>query len=452
MARLLFIIITLVTILNGSHFWLNRVGVINTDTFEILLEKNNDFKKRASLYLNQPEKITEQIEAAFKQEHLTYKKELYQHLYNNSAPSVFLKSLKYILCLIFLAVVLYKASRSENRLGVNKTTAMVSVVVLLYSALSFANFGIAGVIASFNAYVFLTFLLFSRQNLKYYDIKLFALFLLMTLGLLLALAPIEMSKAIQVFNTNSIFKKRMTGFMDQPNTLGVYVICISGFFVVMYRSQLNNLSFIALCTCVLLLIILSGSNAAAVVFCVFLMAELALAKRTDKSHLKPIILLILGIVIVSLYFTHGRSVIDSLAGRLVKYQYYFSLDLPLLKYLFGHGLGAGSNTILQIQSYFPFDAFALLPVKFSVDSTPLLLFIQTGIIGCAVFYSLLFYALLKDKPKQSAYIVFILCSLSINIIEVFPLNIVLALLLSTSLMPKTHSEFPHHGIKTDAGA
>ena len=442
MTRLLFIIITLVTVLNGSHFWLSRIGLLNTDAFDVLIEKSNDFKQRSSVYLNQPEKITKQIEAAFKQEHLTYKKELYQHLYNNSALSVFLKSLKYVLYLIFLTLVFYKASRSEKPFELNKVTTLVGAIVLIYSTLSFANFGIAGVIAAFNVYVFLTFLIFSRQNLKQADIKLFALYLLMTLGLLLVLAPIEMSKAIQVFNTNSIFKKRMTGFMDQPNTLGVYVICIAGFFVAMYRSQLNSRSFIALCISALVLIILSGSNAAALVFCVFLTAELVLAKSSNTSSLKPIILLLLGIVIVSLYFTHGRSVVDSLAGRLVKYQYYFSLDLPLLKLLFGHGLGAGTNTIMQIQSYFPFEEFARLPVKFSVDSTPLLLIIQTGVIGCAIFYCLLLYAMIKDIKKRSAYIVFILCSLSINIIEVFPLNIVLALLLSASLMLKAQTNAP----------
>ena len=442
MTRLIFILITLTTILNGSYFWLSRVGLINNANFEVLIDKNIDFNQRSMVYLNQPEAITAEIEASFKAEHLRYKKALYDHLYDNSALSLFLKSLKYLLYLIFLALIFYNARQSGKPYKLNVVSTIFGIFLLGYSSLSFINFGLAGVIAGFNSFVFLTCMVFSGNILKQQDLDFFALLLLATLGFLLVIAPIEMSKGIQVFNTNSFFKKRMTGFMDQPNTLGIYVVCIFSFFVVQFRSKLGKTRFIMLTLCTLILIVLSGSNTAAAVLCIVLLAESMLRNNLTISRPGHWVLLLLIVVILSLYFTQGRPVIDSLAGRIEKYNYYFSLDLPALKLLFGQGLGAGSNTLLQIQSLFPFEQFADLPIKFSVDSTPLLLIIQTGIIGCVVLYCLMFTAFIKDKHRRPAYLAFFLCGMTINIIEVFPLNIVLALLLSTGLVAKAQKDTP----------
>ena len=442
MTRLIFIFITLTTVLNGSYFWLNRIGLINTESFNVLIEKNADFNQRSMVYFNQPETITSDVEASFKQEHLAYKKELYDHLYKNTPLSLFLKSLKYLLYLIFLSLVLFNIIKSDKPYKLNAASTTFGLFLLVYSSLSFINFGIAGVIAGFNTYLFLTFLVFFKNHLSYKDIRYFSFLLFTTLGLLLVIAPFEMSRGIQVFNTNSFINKRMTGFLDQPNTLGVYVVCIYSFFIVMFRSELNKTMFIMLTLGTLVLIILSGSNTAAVVLCVFLFAEYMLQKKLTAGRLKNWVLPLLIVVILILYLTQGRSGFDSLAGRLEKYYYYFSLDLPIVKLLFGHGFGAGSNTLLQIQSYFPFEQFANLPVKYSVDSTPLLLIIQTGIIGCTVIYGLMLTEFVRNKHARPAYLTFILCCMTINIIEIFPLNIVLASLISTSLLSTTQKDCP----------
>ena len=440
MTRLIFILITLTTVLNGSYFWLNRVGFINTKSFDVLIEKNIDFNTRAKAYIDQPGTITPQIEAAFKHEHLHYKKLLDDHLYSNSKLSLVLKSLKYVLYLIFLTLIFYTAAQS-SRLPWLRNYIILGALVLAYSGLSFFNFGIAGVIAGFNSFVFLAVLMFSAYVISLKDIRFFALLLLITLGLLLIIAPIEISKGIQVFNTNSFIGKRMTGFMDQPNTLGVYVVCIFSFFTAVYRENLNKFIFITLTLLTLLLIILSGSNTAGLVLCAFLFAEYASQKYFNPGKPGHWALALLMAAILILYFTHGRSIVESLAGRIEKYQYFFSLDIATVKLLFGYGIGAGSNTLLQIQSLLPLEQAISFPINFSIDSTPLLLIIQTGIIGCVLFYGLLVLALIKDKRMSSTYLTFILCSMSINIIEVFPLNIVLALLLSTSLMSKSQGDY-----------
>ena len=429
--RLLLISIALVTVLNGSHFWLSRVGIIEPAAYNALVEQNQAFKQRASVYLDQQEKITDQIETEFKQQHLHYKKQLYDHLYSNTALSLTLKGLKYGLFLVFLGLIVYSIRQPGHSFRVDRLTVCLGGFATIYTLIGILNLGLASVLAGFNAYVFLTFFIFFRQKLDIEELRLLSLYLLFTVGLLLLMAPVELLNAIQVFNTNSVFKKRLTGFMDQPSTMGIYVICTLSFFYSMYRSQINNLTFLSLCCVAIILIMLSGSNAAAVIFCLFLVIT-GLDSKSESRNLKIWIMLLLAVFMMSLYFFHGRSFTDSLAGRLVKYDYYFSLDIPLIKLLFGQGLGAASNTLLQIQSYFPFQQPEHLPMMFSVDSTPLLLVIQTGLIGCTVFYSLLLYAMIKDRQLRTTYIVFIACSLSINLIEVFPLNIVLALLLCSS--------------------
>lgn len=434
MKQLFLILVTLTAVLNGSHFWMTRTGLINTAAYDALIHKNAEFNRRTMAFINQPETITQDVESTLKRQYLDYKQALYKHLYSNSPLSMVLKSLKYLLYLLSLGLVFFYAGISGRQNGVRRVALVCGLFLLFYATLSFIHFGVAGVIAGLSSCVFLTFLIFSRDILNHDDMRFFALLLLMTIGLLLILAPVELARGIQIFNTSSFLKIRMTGFMDQPTTMGVYLVCIFSFFIVLYRSELGKTGFIMLTAATLVLVILCGSNTAALVLCVVLLSEYLVKKSLTPAKPENWILAMLAAVILSLIFTQGRPLLDSLTGRLDKYFYYLSLDLTPLDYLFGLGLGAGSNTLVQLQSIFAFEQLAAMPSLFSVDSTPLLLIMQTGIIGCAALYGLIIFTLIRDKNRRPAYLAFTLCSLTVNIIEIFPLNIVFALLLSINLI------------------
>lgn len=431
--RLGFILVILAAVLNGSYFWLSRVGVINTASFEALVDTKTDFKQRRMEYIKQPEPITEEVKAALRHDHLNYKKQLYDHLYSHNSVIMALKSLKYVVYVVLVTLILINYRQSYAADKFRRHIGLFAVLAMLYSAMAFMSFRMAGVIAGFNTLAFLALVFFSWISVRHRDIQYFVFLLLITLGLLLVITPIELIKGIQVFNTNSFLGKRATGFMDQPGTMGIYVVCVFSTFVVLFRSRIKPAGYLMLCAGALLLVILSGSNTASLALCLFLLAEFFQQKKSTPDKIRYWILGILALTAIILIITQGRPILDSLDGRLEKYRYYFSLDMPVLRVLFGYGIGAGSNLLLQLQSVFTIEPLVSFPVRFSIDSTPLSLVIQIGLAGCAFVYGLMIAAFFKDRRRRGLYMTFIFCSLTINIIEVFPLNILLALLLSTSL-------------------
>jgi hypothetical protein len=66
-----------------------------------------------------------------------------------------------------------------------------------------------------------------------------------------------------------------------------------------------------------------------------------------------------------------------------------------------------------------------------------LLLVQGGILAVAAFYGLLLRAMVQDRNSRPFLLSVLLCSLTLNVTELFPIDLLLALALCRSLQTTT---------------
>jgi len=96
------------------------------------------------------------------------------------------------------------------------------------------------------------------------------------------------------------------------------------------------------------------------------------------------------------------------------------LAQPAPTVLFGQGLGSGTNTM------------GTVTMHLGADSTVILLILQIGVVGAACFYALLAWAGLRDPRLLPFFVITSVCSLTLNVPEAFPLNLLLGLAIAHS--------------------
>jgi hypothetical protein len=74
------------------------------------------------------------------------------------------------------------------------------------------------------------------------------------------------------------------------------------------------------------------------------------------------------------------------------------------------------------------------------DSTPLALVNQIGILGTLLFYLTLIAAARRDRRAVPVYVGIFLAGMMINLLELFPVNFLLRLLLCHSLLSSDQKE------------
>jgi hypothetical protein len=88
---------------------------------------------------------------------------------------------------------------------------------------------------------------------------------------------------------------------------------------------------------------------------------------------------------------------------------------PAATVLLGRGLGVGSNTS------------AMMTSRMGSDSAAVMLVTQVGLAGAACFYALLAWGWMYDARLRPFYLAVVLSSLTLNVTEAFPLNLLLGL-------------------------
>ena len=69
----------------------------------------------------------------------------------------------------------------------------------------------------------------------------------------------------------------------------------------------------------------------------------------------------------------------------------------------------------------------------STESTVTGLIVQIGVLGALLFYAVLLWAAFRDQTARLFYLIVAICSLTINIIWLFPVNLLLGLALAHSV-------------------
>jgi hypothetical protein len=248
----------------------------------------------------------------------------------------------------------------------------------------------------------------------------------------LALLPFEMIRGIHLFHEWDAFSlaARTFGTMVQPNSLGVFAVIAGAFYFCFSTSRRK---FWVVGSAALAVAFVSGSGtgvaSAAVAGLLSVIPQIGNSRRQKHAVL---FFLLGGLLLWFLLpiITLRADIFDSVLGdRLSKLQSAIS-NRSLAQILFGSGLGVNSNAALNSDLVEASDisSWALKPT----DSALTGWLIQIGVIGTLLFYSTLIWAAMRDRSARPLYGTLILCSLTLNITEIFPVNILLGLALAHS--------------------
>ncbi len=259
-----------------------------------------------------------------------------------------------------------------------------------------------------------------------------------------ALIPFEMIRGIHHFHewTPVSLASRAVGTLVQPNSMGVFAVTAMAFYYCFSPSR-RMAGLFALVT--LGLVLASGSGTGLI--CAALAALVVLIRRFRSFKASMAGLIAAGAVVaVLLPVASGRGdVFDSVTvGRMAVLRGAL-LERPIEQVVFGSGLGVNTNLALTLGASTASTPTAIAPAP--TDSALIGLFIQIGLVGTGLFYATLAWAARRDMQARPFYAVVGLCTLTMNVTELFPVNFLLGLVLAHSFSrdPKTAVTSVAHG-------
>ena len=208
--------------------------------------------------------------------------------------------------------------------------------------------------------------------------------------------------AAQLAQATAGLPTRLVGTFILPNGLGVAMVSLLGFCMA-YLPQRRALMLLAVATLPIVLLARSGTG-------LFMWAVL-MAFWTNRSWRLHLALKLIGLMLLSATTTVfplflGRPDLwQSVLGRLRALYWGITSNSSLWQWLFGQGLFHGR----------------------SADSLPTHLLLVGGLLALIAFYGLLVWAWCYDRQARPFLLVTALGSLTLNIVEVFPVNFLLAL-------------------------
>lgn len=432
--QLFFMLFLLAGILNGSIFWLRRVGVLDQEAFR---NPPASLTARDAPHTTSPEELIEQ--RAYR-----------SAMYHVGGWGLLTKAAKDLVMVTFGVYSLYLLATQSDEfrwpplrrslktvLGRGLILLMISLLISGGYSLFVNGWSIA--LAGARSFLFLSIALLGAWAVNR---KGWAGLAWMGAGLLavqLLLAPFELAFGFHLFQSN-LFQgnlgERITGTLLQPSSLGVTaVLCPAAAYTAGWRGMRLGL----LSAGAALLMLLSGSATAWIL--AFLFAGMVMWDRLSPNQRKRFggfAGIFAVVLLLTLPILTGRAnVYQSLWGRLeMTFAQLDNMKNPL-ELLFGRGLGAGTNAAANLYMDFALDQAPenLRPgIVFIADSTPLTLLVQIGVVGTCLFYGLLVAAAFRDRQLFPVYLILGAGSLTLNICELYPANLLMGFALAHSLM------------------
>ena len=246
------------------------------------------------------------------------------------------------------------------------------------------------------------------------------------LGTQVLLLPADLLYGIPIWGYLSTvpFPRRLAATLVFPNSLGVFAVVVLAFGLAFGGSKRWS-AFAWVAAAILVLAAGSGTG----VVGLFILSGVLVLRRVEgpRRWKAAVLLLLLGAgLTMTLPTVLGRRDIsesllteDGRLGRLVN-----ALDgPPTLTIVMGHGLGWGSNTAASASAFgWQGVGAQSLDERQPADSTLVALVRQVGLLGSAAFYLMLATAWRQDRPLRPFYLVLAVVSLTINVLELFPVN------------------------------
>jgi hypothetical protein len=106
--------------------------------------------------------------------------------------------------------------------------------------------------------------------------------------------------------------------------------------------------------------------------------------------------------------------------------------------LFGRGLGSGGVLALRLEETLASNPWLSANLSMpeglhSTDSIWILFLIQGGLLAIGAFLGLILFCIWRDRKARPFLVLILLCSLTLNLTEIFPLSLLLAVVVRRSL-------------------
>jgi len=440
-ARLLALALGIAVICNGAGTYLKRTGLLEPDSYRAYWAIHCWVMEQPPAEPAEPQcaRYSSPAEIAnHAQPDPGDPRSVSNYIYKTAAAERPLKLLKDVFWIVLIGAGLGKVAWQEvrpanwRRLWPISALAVYSVVMFL---LSIPINGALIAVAGLRSFLFLFSALLCRWLIPHMAVFAnLAGALLVIQGLLV---PFELFRGIHLFHEWSAWSlaSRVAGTLVQPNTMGVFAVAALAFY---YSFSISRRCLAALVLVSLGLVLLSGSGTGLV--CAALGLLLIARRRVNKQWRTAATsagaLAVAAALLMLPNLTGRENIFDSIGtsrGR-VAVLHSALFERGAAEVLFGSGLGVNTNTALSLatpgsrEGMHPSGPIAHAPT----DSTLTGLVIQIGLLGTLMFYGALLWAASRDVRARPFYLVAALCSLTINLTELFPVNVLLGLALAHS--------------------
>ncbi|MDM7951734.1 MAG: hypothetical protein QUV07_00740 [Cyanobium sp. CZS 25K] len=237
---------------------------------------------------------------------------------------------------------------------------------------------------------------------------------------------------------------RLPGLMGQPNTLGVVVV-LGLAFCLAFSARAWHRPVLVAAALPQLLLARSGMGLLALAL---LLLWPSLQRQWQRHPRRALLLapvLAAALLLVLPHLLGRPDLLESISGRWGMVGSAVRSATPW-QLLLGRGLGSGGVVVSRWQEVssglpplfspltLPSEA-AAGPALWPTDSFFLHQFIEAGLLGLAALLGLIAAALRRDRASRPFLLLVLLCGLSLNLGEVFPLGLLLAVSLCHALAP-----------------
>ena len=211
----------------------------------------------------------------------------------------------------------------------------------------------------------------------------------------------------QLAQASSGFPTRLVGTFILPNSLGIAVVSLLGFCMA-YLPQRRAVMPLAIAALPIFILARSGTG-----LLIWLVLISFWANRSWRAHpeMKLGSLTLIAAISPALPFVLGRPDLWQSIGGRIEDLILIMENSDLLEWIFGHGLSYAKPT----------------------DSLPEFLFLQGGLVAVAAFYGLMLWTWCQDKHVRPFLLSIVLGSLTLAVVNLFPLNFLLAISINRSL-------------------
>jgi hypothetical protein len=436
LARLAAIGLLVAAICNGASFYLKRTGVLEHEAYleywtHHCAARQMSHERQCSAYTS-PEKIAARLLLPA----LESPDAEFRYLYALSDFERPLKLAKDLFWAALIAISLFLLSRAATPLRALGQAGPV-MGLAAYSAVSFAaSVALNGALIAFAGARFLmipALAIVGRWIAPHMRVVAHAVGWLLVIQLLLV--PFELWRGLHLFREWSPWSlaARVTGSMVQPNSLGIFAVTGLAFFYCFGRRAW--FWPMALVSLALVFFTRSGTGIFGIGMVLFIVAVQSVDAAKRKRAIAAGALLFALAVLLLPQLTGRPDIFGSIgSGGRMSALHSALFERPPAQVLLGSGLGVHTNLALSLTGHTGMGVTGIGSLTtMPTDSALIGLVIQIGVLGTLAFYGALLWTAVRDPIARAFYYAVALCSLTINLTELFPVNVLLGLAWAHSI-------------------